>query len=428
LSQWHCQPRPLICRLGWWQVGNHDDRWVGGAKKVVEMSTVTAIVPTFNRVKYLPQCLESLLSQSRLPDKIIVVNDGSTDGTRSILRGLSGISVIEQNNSGKSAALNRALSECSSDYIWICDDDDIADPNGLQAMVEQLEAHPEAPFAYGLFKRFRDEDGVRRFEEPSFLGRKEEDSFLIQALEETFAFQFAQLVRLSAYRKAGSFREDLFRCQDFEMNIRLALLGEPVFIPKLIFYQRIHDGERGPQGQRFDGEHALQKWVEFGGRVVREVRQSLPESKFMPSFAKSWGGKDRRRAALLQRGLICAQRSLWPEALDDIEAAGELAEASATATREERMLCKSVIRSKLALLSLGGDAASIRRLRLLSGSSPYLHSIVSSMMRPILWNIRKSFRERQFHEVTQLAQCLTSILGPLGAVSYAVKSLIEKRS
>ena len=392
------------------------------------MSTVTAIVPTFNRIKYLPQCLKSLLSQTRIPDKIIVVNDGSTDSTREFIRGFNGISVIEQRNSGKSAALNRALSECSSDYIWICDDDDIADENGLQAMVEQLDAHPGAPFAYGLFKRFRDEDGVRRYEQPSFLGRKEEDSFLIQALEETFAFQFAQLVRLSSYRKAGPFREDLFRCQDFEMNTRLALLGDPIFIPENIFYQRIHDGERGPQGQRFDGEHALQKWVEFGGRVIREVRQTLPESKFLPSFAKSWDGKDRRRAALLQRGLICAQRSLWPEALDDIEAASQLADGGAAAGREERLLCKSVIRSKLALLSLEGDAASTRRLRLMSGSSPYLNWIVNSMMRPILWNIRKSFRERQFREVTRLALCLTSVMGPIGAVSYAANSLFEKRA
>ena len=65
--------------------------------------------------------------------------------------------------------------------------------------------HPQAPFAYGRFQRFRDVEGKRSFEEPGFFGREEEESFFIQALEETFAFQFAQLVRLdSTPRSAAS--------------------------------------------------------------------------------------------------------------------------------------------------------------------------------------------------------------------------------
>ena len=121
-------------------------------------------------------------------------------------------------------------------------------------------------------------------------------------------------MRLDSYAKVGGFREDLFRSQDFEMITRLAQLGQPLFVPKTIFYQRVHTGARGPGSQRFPVEQAMKKWVQFGGLVMRDLRSSVPESRFNPSFAKTWPEAAQNRAALLQRGLIFAQRALWPEA------------------------------------------------------------------------------------------------------------------
>jgi hypothetical protein len=121
-------------------------------------------------------------------------------------------------------------------------------------------------------------------------------------------------VRLDSYAKVGGFREDLFRSQDFELITRLAQLGQPLFVPKTIFYQRVHTGARGPGSQRFPVEQAMNKWVQFGGLVMRDLRSSVPESRFNPSFAKTCPEAAQNRAALLQRGLIFAQRALWPEA------------------------------------------------------------------------------------------------------------------
>lgn len=392
------------------------------------MSTVTAIVPTYNRAEYVTECLSSLLSQTRPPDHIIVVNDGSTDGTEEALRAFDGrVCVIAQENSGKSVALNRALAACGDDHVWICDDDDVADPNGLAALQSGLDANPQAPFAYGRFKRFSDEGGERRYEEPGFLGRPEEESFLIQALEETFAFQFAQLVRLQSYRKVGGFREDLYRSQDFEMLTRLALLGEPVFVPATIFYQRNHSGDRGPSTHRFPVKDAVQKWVQFGGLVMQEIRKTIPESRFRPSFAKAWPEGAQRRAALLQRGLIFAQRALWPEALDDIELACTLSAGAEMPSAPERTLCETVIRSELALVSLAGDAGSARRLRQLYGSDRFSRSIVFAMMRAFVWNIRKTVREGRYAETLTLLRCLAEVLGPKGAAERVGRSLLRGR-
>ncbi len=69
------------------------------------MSTnVTVIVPTFNRAQYLPACIESLIAQTNRAERIIVVDDGSTDETPAILAGYSDrIEAVRQENGGKSS-------------------------------------------------------------------------------------------------------------------------------------------------------------------------------------------------------------------------------------------------------------------------------------------------------------------------------------
>ena len=86
--------------------------------------TVSVIVPTFNRARYLPECLESLLAQTFPPTQIVVVNDGSTDDTASAVKPyLDRIEYIEKENGGKSSALNLVLPNIRNDYVWIFDDD-----------------------------------------------------------------------------------------------------------------------------------------------------------------------------------------------------------------------------------------------------------------------------------------------------------------
>ena len=91
--------------------------------------TVSIIVPTFNRARYLPECLDSLLAQTFPATEIIDVNDSSTDDTARVIRPyLDRITYVEKENGGKSTALNLVLPGIQSDYLWIFDDDDVALP------------------------------------------------------------------------------------------------------------------------------------------------------------------------------------------------------------------------------------------------------------------------------------------------------------
>ncbi len=101
--------------------------------------TVAIIVPTFNRARYLPECLDSLLAQTFPATQIVVVNDGSTDDTAQVVRPyLNRIAYVEKENGGKSTALNLVMRGIQSDYVWIFDDDDVALPDALEIHVAVL--------------------------------------------------------------------------------------------------------------------------------------------------------------------------------------------------------------------------------------------------------------------------------------------------
>jgi len=100
----------------------------------VKPPLVSILVPAFNAERYLRQTLKSALSQSWKSKEIIVVDDGSTDGTLSLARRFESkrLKVITQKNSGASAARNRALQESQGEYIQYLDADDLMDERKIE--------------------------------------------------------------------------------------------------------------------------------------------------------------------------------------------------------------------------------------------------------------------------------------------------------
>lgn len=103
---------------------------------------LTVILPVYNVERYLEQCLQSLINQTLKEIEIVIINDGSTDNSGKIISEYSNrynnIKVINQGNSGLSAARNRGIEIASGDYIAFIDSDDYVDKNMLKEML--LEA------------------------------------------------------------------------------------------------------------------------------------------------------------------------------------------------------------------------------------------------------------------------------------------------
>lgn len=106
---------------------------------------VTVILPVYNGMPYLPAALRSVLRQAIDDLSVIVVNDGSTDGSEEYLRAVADprVSVLSQSNGGIGAARNAGLERCRSEYVALMDQDDISLPNRLLSQVAYLETHPD---------------------------------------------------------------------------------------------------------------------------------------------------------------------------------------------------------------------------------------------------------------------------------------------
>lgn len=105
---------------------------------------VCAVIVTYNRLNLLKKCLEGVRSQTRPPDRIVVVNNASTDGTAGWLASVPGIAVVNQNNSGSSggqAAGFRWAHDHGCSWIWCCDDDVRPKPDALSRMLDVGSRH-----------------------------------------------------------------------------------------------------------------------------------------------------------------------------------------------------------------------------------------------------------------------------------------------
>lgn len=101
--------------------------------------TVSVIIPVYNQAQYLPDAVESVFSQTKQPDQIIIVDDGSTDGSGEIADSYKDrCTVVHQVNKGLSSARNTGLMHATSDYILPLDSDDILLDNAIEVLTEKI--------------------------------------------------------------------------------------------------------------------------------------------------------------------------------------------------------------------------------------------------------------------------------------------------
>jgi len=107
----------------------------------VSFKRVSVVLTTFNRSEILPRAVNSVLSQGQVDLELVVVNDGSSDGTKSYLAGIvdSRVVVVNRENGGLGAARNTGIARASGDWITFLDDDDMALPHWLGGFSELVD-------------------------------------------------------------------------------------------------------------------------------------------------------------------------------------------------------------------------------------------------------------------------------------------------
>jgi glycosyltransferase involved in cell wall biosynthesis len=114
-----------------------------------ETPLISVIIPTYNAARFLPEAIASVLQQSYEPLEIVVVDDGSTDETRSLMANWPEVRYLYQKNQGAAGARNTGVRAARSDLLAFLDVDDLWTPDHLRLLLPHLLADPELRFVWG---------------------------------------------------------------------------------------------------------------------------------------------------------------------------------------------------------------------------------------------------------------------------------------
>jgi glycosyltransferase involved in cell wall biosynthesis len=180
---------------------------------------VSVVIPTFNCVQYLPEAIESVFAQTHVPHEVIVVDDGSTDGTEEQLRNYAGrIRFFRKENGGVSTARNMALREATGDLIAFLDSDDVWHPRKLEMQVACLRKNPDVGL---LGARMIDwpQQEFREIAEEMQEGKMIAIPFETLAVKNVFITSTV-VVRRSITEKVGEFDPTLRGPEDYDYWLR----------------------------------------------------------------------------------------------------------------------------------------------------------------------------------------------------------------
>jgi glycosyltransferase involved in cell wall biosynthesis len=198
---------------------------------MAETPTFSVVIAAHNAARTLPSAVRSVLAQTRPDFEVIVVDDGSTDGTDEALRGVSDhrIVYLRQENLGPAAARNAAIQRSAGEYVCLLDSDDLWLPDYLETMGAALDADAGAGLAYTDAWRLNDvtrrvrRRTTMRAQEPPERPPEDRDALLLAMLERNFVFTSAT-IRRRVLDDVGGFRT-FTRSEDYELWLRIAASG-----------------------------------------------------------------------------------------------------------------------------------------------------------------------------------------------------------
>ena len=210
---------------------------------------VSVIIPVYDGAEYVGIALESALSQTYRNLEILVIDDGSTDGTPAILDLYAArdarIRVLSQANSGVARARNRGIAEAHGDFIAPLDADDLWEPTKIDCQVRRiLESGERTGFVYSWWV-WIDRDGALLDRSPRWMMEGSAFELLLQM---NFTGNASvPLFRRCCIEEAGGYNENLAAadaggCEDWELALRVAERYDVAVVPEILLGYRRHRG------------------------------------------------------------------------------------------------------------------------------------------------------------------------------------------
>ncbi|HBG27355.1 MAG: hypothetical protein A2Y10_18810 [Planctomycetes bacterium GWF2_41_51] len=263
------------------------------------MPTVSVCIPTYNREHLLKETLDSVFAQTYKDFEVVIVDDGSTDGTKQMLE-KSGYNVRYhwQENMGDAAARNKLIELAQGKYISFLDSDDILYPDALERMTAAIPGNGEDVIIYGPYTAI-DESGrvLLRKKKKLYNGRITQHLFgniLIHSCGSLFPKRILE--------QAGGFDTAFAVCSDYDLWLRLSVKYDFIAIEQPVFKRRRHHGNISkPSFQNRNIEYKILErfYIEGGGKDLVPSEMAMKRlSKEQYRAARSAIIESKRKTAL----------------------------------------------------------------------------------------------------------------------------------
>jgi glycosyltransferase involved in cell wall biosynthesis len=227
---------------------------------MVQTSIVTTV---YNRRKYLPQAIESILSQTCHDLELILWDDGSTDQSLEICHHYASqdarIRVIPATHQGRGPAVAQACSLAQGKYIGLVDSDDLLAKTAIAETVDYLDQNPNIGMVYTDYLIIAEDNSVKSYGHHCQIPYDKE-----RILLEFMTFHF-RLLRTDIYTGIGGFNPEFTYAQDYDLCLRLSETTEIAQIKNPLYYYRHHQ-------QSISGEKRIEQML-FSKKAIEDAME-----------------------------------------------------------------------------------------------------------------------------------------------------------
>jgi glycosyltransferase involved in cell wall biosynthesis len=182
---------------------------------------VSVVIPCYKQAQFLPEAIESVLSQTYREMEVVVVDDGSPDGTAEVVARYASVRCVRQQNQGQAGARNAGFHATSGEYVVFLDADDRLTPTAVEAHLCCFAEHPEAGFVVGDIDHMALDGsyaGSPRW--PMLEANHYEELLKVNHVANTIAVMF----RRSVIERVGGFKSSCVPAEDYELLLHAARL------------------------------------------------------------------------------------------------------------------------------------------------------------------------------------------------------------
>ncbi len=262
--------------------------------------TLSVVMPNYNHAEYLPQAIEQILGQSRPPDEFLIMDDASTDDSRSIIEEYAKKSslirpIYNPKNLGVNEAHRRLFEASTGDYVYAGAVDDVRFPEFLKRAMEMAVNYPEAGLISTQFV-IGDAEGrelgvmqIRRWQEPLYASPAVVLKDYLERESPAHSLCTATVYRRDALKEMGWYRQELGSWGDTFSARAIALKYGMCYVPKKLALWRRLDTSFSA-ASRYDNE----KTLSLIGRTARLMRAEPFSQWFPEEHVRRWERRYRR--------------------------------------------------------------------------------------------------------------------------------------